>query len=152
MSTLFLFFAFSFSLTVIENEIFARIALICRETSVLHSIGDELTEAILRPKNYFLLFSNSGQVCRHRRFPPTDMDSAILARLNYDLLLLVSRCLSYSPTFLPACLVCPRPYSSHLSVSFLADAERENRSFFHIDVFFRRLKRDGLMTTFTRHH
>lgn len=42
---------------------------------------------------------------------PTDMDSAILARLNYDLLLLVSRCLSYSslpshgPSFLLISLV-----------------------------------------------
>lgn len=48
------------------------------------------------------LLLNSGQVRRQRRFPPTDMDSAILARLNYDLLLLVSRCLSYSG--LPSCL------------------------------------------------
>lgn len=41
---------------------------------------------------------------------PTDIDSAILARLNYDLLLLVSRCLSYSnlPSYLPSFL---RPYS-----------------------------------------
>lgn len=44
-----------------------------------------------RPEEPASLFSNSSQVGRYQGLPRT----VILARLNYDLLLLVSRCLSY---------------------------------------------------------
>lgn len=84
-----------------------------RRTNGNHLKAEELPSPLL---------SNSSQVCRQRCFPPTDMVSTILARLNYDLLLLVSHCLSYSS--LPSCFPYPSLYSSHLSVSFLADAEK----------------------------